>query len=137
MTTWLDSLLMEINNISLEGAPEPQTELSEEDHVVGEATEEMKRLYAAAQNWERQAAEAYVAARYEPDDEKKRQHAVYAASMANKSSVTMDIFWIEATDAFDLWGKIGIGIRKGWQIVWQDRSDVSLLDVLGGLLGGK
>jgi hypothetical protein len=135
MTTWLDIIKMELENLDLEGLLEPTTEVGAKDHVVGEADTDLKRLYGLAMQWDKTAIESLVAARYVNNREHQEHHVEKATELHKKSELLMEIFWASIKDSFDLWQKPSVGIRKGWKVVWSEPEVPPIIGILGELFG--
>jgi DNA-binding transcriptional regulator/RsmH inhibitor MraZ len=114
---------------------EPNAEISEKDHLVGEADVDLRKLYSLAISWEKTAIETLVAARYINSKTDQEQRMEKANELRKKSEIMMEIFWISLKDSFDLWQKQSIGIRKNWKVVWSEPEVPPILGILGDLFG--
>ncbi len=132
--TWLDSLHMELENIDGK-LIEPTGEVQPNEHAVGTADTDVRKLYGLAMQWDKTAMETLVAARYVNSRADQESAAETASVLHKKSQILMDIFWASLKDSFDLWQKPSIGVRAGWKVVWSEPEVPNLGDVLGRLFG--
>ncbi len=110
-------------------------EAEEEEPVVGEAGMELKKLYTLWQKWEQAAMETALLAKYRARGEREMREALSAAeALMRKSELIKSFFWASVREAFGLWGKDMVGIRRGWKITWSE-SDDSLPPFLKKLFG--
>lgn len=135
MTTFVDLILMDVQLVEEKGLIEPQAEPGSGDHVVGTAGPELQKLYSLALTWEKAATEAILAARYSTTKVNLNQTAVKITQLREKAKILMEIFWISLKDAFNLWDKESVGIRKGWKVVWTNPQSPSIGDILGQIFG--
>lgn len=136
MPTLLDMVRIELENMSSNTALEPTGEIEPRDHRVGNADPEVRKLYSLGMQWDKAANETMLAARYISDKAKQRDAAVKATELHAKSEILLDIFWASLKDAFGLWDKHQIGIRRGWVVVWSESEIPPILGILGNLLSG-
>ena len=137
MPTLLDMVRMELENLSFEGTIEPNAELEPKDHVVGRADMEVRKLYSLAMQWDKVANETMLAARYLSDRAKQQEAVAKAVELHAKKEILLNIFWASLKDAFGLWDKPSVGIRRGWQVVWSEFEIPPILGILGDLFGGQ
>jgi|SRR3989344_2526532 len=119
---WIESLPKELDEIK--EFIDPTVEIESNDIVVGDATNEMKRLYTLSRKYEEIFTRMAVEARY-AKNENEQIKAIKKATEANQKRETLlEIFWICIKDYFELWGKNSVGIRKGYKIIWRSRKKI-------------
>lgn len=121
-TKWFNNLEIETRNWRLVGL-EPFGDVKENDHVVGETDDELKRLYELAIQYEKSGFESFLAAQHAKTKENFEYHAKKAMEFHKKHEILIADFWISIRDSFDLWIKSSVGIRKGWKVVWSDEEE--------------
>lgn len=121
-TKWLNTLEIELKNWRLVGL-EPFGDVKENDHVAGEADDELKRLYELAIQYEKSGFESFVSAQHAKTKENLEYHAKKASEFHKKHEILIASFWASIRDSFDLWAKSSVGIRKGWKIIWNDEEE--------------
>lgn len=121
MPTWIDDLKRQVKELTLDVQIEPPTEISAEEHVVGEMDEDLKRLYQVIMHLRKSSAimmqEAFVLGFQTNVD----GLVGAGAELTDKFGVAQSIFIISLRDTFNLWDKPYVGIRKGWKVVWRDQ----------------
>lgn len=137
MPTLLDIFRMELENESSDHMLEPTREIDKDDHKVGRASPEVRKLYSLGMQWDRAAHEAALAARYISDKTMQQQTLSRSVELNEKSEILMNIFWASLKDAFGLWDKPSVGIRRNWEVVWSESEVPPILGILGDLLGGR
>ena len=135
MPTLLDMVRIELENLAPDQMFEPTGEALPTEHRVGQAAPDARKLYRLGMQWDKAANETALAARYLSDPNRQRETIVKAMELHNKSQILLNIFWASLRDAFDLWDKPNVGIRRGWQVVWIESDVPSILDILGHLFG--
>lgn len=134
---WLELLSLEVGSISEEEFIEPDVKLDEEfDHPVGEADEDLRRLFTKWRQLMEAADRTAVDARYARDERARQEVATQAWELLTKAQIVGELFWICVKDSFDLWTKSSVGIRKGWIVVWSEREDSPVIGLLRRSLGG-
>ena len=119
---WIEFLPKELDEIK--EFIDPTVEIESNDIVVGDATNEMKRLYTLSRKYEEIFTRMAVEARY-AKNENEQIKAIKKATEANQKRETLlEIFWICIKDYFELWGKNSVGIRKGYKIIWRSRKKI-------------
>jgi hypothetical protein len=130
--TWLNDLQLELEN--LDGKPfEPNNEVKKDEHVVGIADPDVRKLYSLAMQWQKSSMETAVAARFINKRNEQEESFETAAILQKKSELLMEIFWVSLKEAFNLWDKSSIGVREGWKVVWSEPEMPQIGDILGGL----
>ncbi len=137
--TWLSLIKIELENLDLQDPKfrglEPNTRLdTARDQIVGDAADDIRKLYVLALHWDKTACETATAARYLAREDQPEQLRK-VAELQRKSEILMDILWVSLKDSFGLWDKPAVGLRKGWKIVWYEQEGLPIADILGGLLG--
>ena len=135
--TLFDIIKMELEAMGPDDLMEPTSAAveDEDEPVVGEAGVELKKLYTLWQKWEQAAMETALLARYSRRGEREIREALSTAeALMRKSELIKQFFWASVREAFGLWDKDVIGIRRGWKITWSE-SDESLPPFLKKLFG--
>lgn len=138
MATWLDGLKAELAKLKSNSVElmEPLEEADEEyEHEIGEADEELRRLYHLAISWEKMAASKAIEARYARDRESAEISMQLARMFSRKSRAIFEILWITVRDIFDVWDKPCINMRRGWKIVWFEQRMPSGPEIIGRFFG--
>ena len=137
MPTLLDMVRIELENLSPDQTFEPTNDIEpDREHQVGVADREVRKLYSLGMQYDKAANETALAARYLNDKTRKREAIVRVIELEAKSKILLDIFWASLKDAFGLWDKPVVGIRRGWQVVWSESGIPPILGILGDILGG-
>lgn len=115
--TWLDLVTMEAEGSEID--IEPDTEVEQTDHVVGEVSPELRKLFSISRSMQMEAEQTGLNLRY---GREKNQEAAQEKMLMllDKSKILMQIFWSELKDVHNLWSQPAIGVRKGWKVVWSD-----------------
>lgn len=132
--SWLKILAMELSGLGPNEIIEPETEVDKSDVVVGEASDDLKRIYTLAEKLREAGARYTVDARFSKDNRLRAdlQRKVY--ELSQKVETLMQIFWITLKDDFNLWDKNSIGVRKGWKVAYsKNDSPTTFLDILKNL----
>lgn len=132
---FLPALLEELNQISLADCPEPESEVEEGDKVIGEATDEMKRIFGLAQKYDQDMDQ--IMEKSKPEFEKLIKNSKKGGEsvleliketrkklhpLAHKREFLMKLFWASIAETYGLWGN-SKGIRKGWKVVNEGEHD--------------
>ncbi len=136
MSSWLDSINLEMEKLEEKTLIQPMTEIEDYDNSVGEASMELKKLYGLSQALKKKAMETIVKFKFSSDANEKNELASHIKIAHDKAEMLLQIFWVVLRDEFDLWDKDNVGIRKGWEVVWSDDQHPSLPDILGHIFGG-
>lgn len=140
MSTWLKLLPLELNGIEENEFCEPETEVDPtKDHMVGEMSLDLKRIYTHWRGLRESADRAVLDAKYAKGNDQREALFMRAIELHEKAEVMEDIFWISLKDEFGLWGRENsdntTGVRKGFKVV-SLKSEVTpktFLDFLRGL----
>lgn len=135
MSNWIKILPMALREIEKGEFCDPEKEVNlEEDHVVGEMSEDLKRIYTTWINLQESADRAILEAKYAKGDDQRKELTGRAKELHAKTEALEIIFWISVRDEFELWDKSSIGVRKNFQIVWSDEGPPkTFLDFLRGM----
>ncbi len=132
MATWLEKIQVQMAALSPEGFAEPECEVGENEHVVGEASESLKRLFTVAQSYVdlkvQKLGDALKAIKNREESAKLRDEA---NDIGAEAKLLTKIFWQSVRDEYpELADKPEIGIRKGWKVLWKESSgEEELLDI--------
>ena len=131
MSTWLKLLPLEIKEVNDLG--EPDTEVNIHDHIVGELSNDLRKLYTMWKKTTEVAARTKVDLLFSNSKHKEELDRRFS-ELSSKSEALREIFWIGVHDEHDLWSKDSVGVRRGWKVVWSDSSSgPNLRDIIGGM----
>ena len=133
--SWLKILPMELENIDAKELDEPGEEVDpRSDVVVGEASDDLKRIYTLTEKLQEAGVRYSVDARFSKDNNLRSDAEKKVYELHDKLEALMRIFWITLKDDFNLWGKDSVGIRKGWKVTYcKGGHPTSFLDILKNL----
>ena len=133
--SWLKILPMELSNIDAKELVEPGEEVDpRSDVVVGEASDDLKRIYTLTEKLQEAGVRYSVDARFSKDNNLRSDAEKKVYELHDKLEALMRIFWITLKDDFNLWGKDSVGIRKGWKVTYcKGGHPTSFLDILKNL----
>lgn len=129
MSTFIKLLPLEMDEVK--EYREPDMELREKDHVVGDMSDSLKKLWTLWKQTAYRADELKLQLRYGEQNTSVGQ----ARELESKAQVIRDIFWIAVNDEFELWGKLRVGVRKGFKVVWNEEEMPQLPPFLKGIMG--
>lgn len=139
-SSFLSFAQIEIENLKEESSHEPGSEVDRGDKLICHIGHyrAIKNTYGIAIEKERLRDETLLKARYAKEEERElleREALKYAA----EHSFFMALFWMEIKKRVeeshpDVWVK-GIGIRKGWKVVYTNQTDLLSLDFLRRIIG--
>ena len=135
MSVWLDDLNIQLEKLKIKELIRPQFDVCECDHVVGQASDELKKLFGLSMILKKRVRELAIQMDYSNSVEEKKKLEIEIMALAQKSEMLERIFWVQVRDEFELWDKSCVGIRRGWEIVWDEHSHPSLPDFLRSLFG--
>jgi hypothetical protein len=132
----LDSLHQMIDNVLIVDEFQPTEKVSLDERVVGEMTEEMKKicvLRAQADQKIRDAIADSISSRNPIDDDPAAMKEIIRTKALFE--LLNDLLWYTIHSEFDLWGSEveGVGMRENWKIVTFSRSSDNIMDFLSGL----
>ena len=133
--SWLKILPMELANIDAKELVEPGEEVDpRSDVVVGEASDDLKRIYTLTEKLQEAGVRYSVDARFSKDNNLRSDAEKKVYELHDKLEALMRIFWITLKDDFNLWGKDSVGIRKGWKVTYRKGgAPTTFLDILKNL----
>ena len=133
--SWLKILPMELANIDAKELVEPGEEVDpRSDVVVGEASDDLKRIYTLTEKLQEAGVRYSVDARFSKDNNLRSDAGKKVYELHDKLEALMRIFWITLKDDFNLWGKDSVGIRKGWKVTYRKGgAPTTFLDILKNL----
>ena len=133
--SWLKILPMELANIDAKELVEPGEEVDpRSDVVVGEASDDLKRIYTLTEKLQEAGVRYSVDARFSKDNNLRSDAEKKVYELHDKLEALMRIFWITLKDDFNLWGKDSVGIRKGWKVTYKKGgAPTTFLDILKNL----
>jgi hypothetical protein len=110
---------MELNNIEEKDFRWTDQNISGNEHIVGEASDGLKRIWTFAEKLEEAALQSLVQARFSKSREAGEELYKKAKEFKEKEETLRRIFWICLKDEFNLWDR-PVGIRKGFKVVWYE-----------------
>ncbi len=119
---WLDEIRAELDGFAPESLEsfEPQTEAGKGEHVVGELTDDLKKLLSLVVRYRIKGREAFAVLIHSAFKEGAayEENLLKYVVLSEKARVLKEIFNISINSAFNLWQKPTFGVRKGWKVVW-------------------
>lgn len=135
MSTFLKLLPLELQDVK--EYHEPEGELGSNDHIVGEASEDIRKLFTYGKNLQKRYVTLEMEMKLTDNLSKRGELETQHQEFQAKARVISQLFWIAVRDEFSLWDKPDVGIRQGYQVVWIDEEQkpptpgTSLKDLLG------
>jgi len=139
VSIWVDLLASELELVELNpGNPfEPMVDVNpDRDHVVGEVSDELRRLYLTAIRWIKTSMEINVEANFTQDTQQAERLAIKAHELQEKGKILRNIFWAALKDEHKMWNKPSVGLRSGWIAVWSEPETPHIIGFLEDLFGG-
>ena len=130
MSTFIKLLPLELAEIK--EFQEPTADIEDGDHVVGDMSEDLKKLWTLWKQSAYRASELKLQLRYGQQNVTKAQ----TTEAETKAEVLNIIFWIAIHDEFSLWDKESTGVRKGYKVVWSDEAHPGLPPFLRRIIEG-
>jgi len=135
MSTFLELLPLELKQVK--DFIEPEEELKPKETIIGEMSDDHKRLYTLSRYMIKEALDLLASLAISVKD--KESLLAKSRQLKTKVSILHELFWLEIKDDFDLWNTDGtIGVRQGFKVVVykeEDRGE-DPLDFIKKLLGG-
>ncbi|GAI05743.1 unnamed protein product [marine sediment metagenome] len=129
MSTFIKLLPLELDEVK--EYREPDMPVAEEDHIVGDMSESLKKLWTLWKQTAYTASSLTLQLRYGEQNVSKGQ--IY--ELDAKAEALRGLFWIALNDEFELWDKIHVGVRKGFKVVWNEEEMPHIPPFLKGLMG--
>lgn len=134
MGTFLELLEIELKSLDQRDFYEPDAELEPEDHVVGDMSEDAVRLFTLMLQTTKSLAEKIIEMKFERlSSDESKQLRIQLEELRDKSDFIKELFWIEIKSEHNLWDKSGLGVRVGRKVVWFEKAQTTLGDLLRGL----
>lgn len=118
---WLDEIKAELDEFTPEflGSFEPQIEAEKGERVVGELTDDLKKLFSLMARYRIKGRRAFVAFIHGVFKEgvAYEENLLEYVVLSEKARVLKEIFHISINNAFNLWQKPAFGVRKSWKVV--------------------
>jgi hypothetical protein len=115
MSTFLKLLPMELSVITK--FSEPTREVKSTDTVIGTIENDHKALYTLWLQTKKAGELKTIEANYETDPEEKERLNGKAYELGAKAQALYELLWIAINDHFEVWPRMHLRIRKGWQLV--------------------
>lgn len=122
MSTFLKLLPIELSSIDEPDIIEPEHPLEKNDHLVGEMSDMIKRLFTLGWLLQKDAKQSSLDAQYCTDKVKKVELQSKARELTAKSNVLKELMWIGIQDELGLWNE-NTGIRTGFKVVTTSTSE--------------
>lgn len=116
---YLDRIRAEIDSMAVKGVVEPGFEVGPSDHIVGEVSDDLKKVLRLIRNEYEEALNLSEQAQTTLIEEQSQILLARAAMAQRKSEFLTELFHLSLQEEFGLWGKL-VGIRKGWKVVWSE-----------------
>jgi hypothetical protein len=132
-------LLKELD--SVKKMDDPENEIGPKDKVIGDMTEDQKKLHTLSINLKKQAmekrykttfslggnekenfekfVETFLRAALQMEMKEEKEVLEKFAELMEKADIIREIMWMDIKDHFHLWSH-NIGIRKGFKVVVRD-----------------
>lgn len=136
MGTFLELLEIELKSLDQSDFYEPNAELEPEDHIVGDMSEDAVRLFTLMRQMTKSFIEKMIEVKYgRLSSDESNLLKIQVEELHDKSEFIKQLFWIELKSEYNLWDKAGLGVRVGRKVVWFEKTETSLGDLLRGLGG--
>ena len=139
---FLDAIQMELSELDLTKLPkeltEPQFQVGKHDgeKIAGEVEKDTRKLWILYTLWMKMSMENMVEAQFCGDKKQSEVLMTRAKSLAVKSKLLSEVFWVSVNDSLELWEhNVNVGVRSGWKVVTippkVSQTTLSLLDLFG------
>ncbi len=143
--SYLSFSFIEIENARGEDSHEPRQEMERGEEFICHLGNynSIRNTYSVAIGKEKLRDEAVLKARYlaKVDEDERESLQKEIMKCHAEHEFFMDLFWMEVKKRLeenhpDVWVR-GIGMRKGWKVVYTDAGkSINLLDLVRRILGG-
>ncbi len=134
MSTFIKLLPLEMADIKTYS--EPHQKITPNDNIVGDMSDDLKKLLTITILSGRKFAEMQVERKFGNLENDENWEGKFREAQ-EKTELLTKIFWVAVRDEFSMWDKGSIGVRKGFKVVWLDESSGSFMDFLNNLLEGN
>lgn len=122
---WIVEVAEEIQSIPLEECEEPDGEVEEGDHIVGEMSDGLRRMYAymsrLGDQLKNEAEELKLPERRPTTFADLKDAVRKASDMVNRYRLISEMFWECVKKEFpELRSKRCIGVRNDFKVVWSE-----------------
>lgn len=119
--TWLKSIPIELDMISENELRQPVNKIDVKDHLVGELSIGLRKLYTLMLLTEESAMKKMVEVRFSSKsiDDDPQMLGSYK-ELQYKGEALRNLFWIGVNAEHNLWQYESIGVRRDWSVVWSD-----------------
>lgn len=121
MSTFIKMIPLELDEIK--EYREPGMALEGTDHIIGDMSDTLKKLWTLWKQVQYSAAELGIKLQCGEQDISQAK----ICEMEAKSEVLRALFWIAVADEFDVWDKGHLGVRQGYKVVWSDKPPEGML----------
>jgi hypothetical protein len=119
---WLGTLKLELDSI-LEFIEPINDIVEEEDEIIGEMDDDLKRLYTLWQETEKVRDQYKLDIKHETDRDRSIELSVKYGEIKAKTRVLKGLFWISVFDEFNLWNEESfVYVCRGFFVVKHDTS---------------
>lgn len=129
MSTFINLLPIELQEV--EEYKEPDMNMEKGDHIVGDMSDDLKKLYTLWRQFSYRADELKLQLRYGRQNVGKAE----VAEISTKAEALRALFWIAVADEFELWDRGNTGVRKGYKVVWSEEQRPDMPPFLRQILG--
>lgn len=125
----LEELLAEVDRADSTLFPPPADEDKSDKLLVVVENPFLRKLYATANFYKREAAMINVGLQFQKDDADQKQFD----RLDDKADFLMENFWYLVREQYDLHSVIHMGIRSGWRIMEMpcNHGPQNIIDLLG------
>jgi hypothetical protein len=129
---WFEAVNREISVVSDEdiAIAEPDQQVGPREHVVGVASVYLRGLFTLIKLRRKRAMELLASTVFCREDDRER--ILDEGRIAHvQTDALQKFFWASCRYSHpELWTKSGIGVRKGWQIVWIEEEEKNMPDTI-------
>ena len=120
MSTFVSMLNIELGSLDESELFEPEQEKTTRDHVVGEMSLPLVKLFTLWRLTDKDLDERAMKLKWQSkcDSGSMEDFLQEARKLKSRSEVLETIFWHALREEFNLWDKDVIGVRKGRLVVW-------------------
>lgn len=129
MSTFIRLLPLELQEV--QEYKEPDMQVEKGDHIVGDMSDDLKKLYTLWRQFSYRASELTLQLEYGRQNVGKAE----VNEIKTKAEVLRDLFWIAVSDEFELWDRNRTGVRKGFKVVWSEEQRPDMPPFLRQILG--
>lgn len=106
----------------------------EEDQVLGDCPEDLRRFYSFSRYCERELKQLMVEMEFVTDKDPDNERRMW--QLSKRHNVTTVMFWFCVWEYFKAYGsEKSIGLRRGWKVVLSDHKQPDMPPMVRRILG--